>query len=83
MPFVPVPLNHIASACACACADQNAFSAADKAAADSTDSAADERALRPTMVVPAMTPLREAYASENPEQQDESHNHGHDASIEN
>ena len=83
MPFVPVALNHIASACACACADQHAFSAADQAAADAADSAADERALRSTMMMPAMTSLREACASETGEQKDESYNRSHDASIEN
>ena len=82
MPFVPVALNHIASACARACADQHTFSAADQAAANTADSAADERALRPA-VMPAMTSLREACASETGGQKDESYNRSQDASIEN
>jgi len=83
VPSVPVALNHIASACARARADQYAFSAADQAAADCSDSAADERALPSTVMMPAMTLLREAYASETAEQKDESYHHSHDASIEN
>ena len=83
MPSVSVPLNHIARACARARADQRAFFAADKSADNRAARPADERALRPAVVMPAMTTLRETRAAANSEQQDESHNHRHDASIDN
>lgn len=83
MPSVPVALNHVARSRARARADQRAFSAADNRAAHAADCAADERALGPAVMVPAVTPLREAHASESSEKQYQSDNRGYDSSVEN
>jgi len=83
MPSVSVSLNHVACTCACARANQRAFFAADDAATNRAGSATDERALCTTMVMPAMTTLREARADAKAEQQSQAQYHGYDASLEN
>jgi hypothetical protein len=81
MPSVPVALNQITRTGARTRANQSAFFAADNRADDRAAGPADERALRPAVVMPAVTPLRKTRASESSEEQHQTNHRRDDASI--